>query len=1225
MLGLKAPLLPPTLVNSFAQSLKENQNPENATSSFFKSALSKVRDRVSTMTESKKSYKGNRWFKEIIDQVKKFIIEKVEYSIKMSFKSNALLLTQNSRFLLLAVNSGSIATFDTKKKILISETKLPQDTIFRILLTLDEKYLITCGDGNDIFIYQYPGYNLVATLKGHNDHILRLAQTPDSNWLYSASHDGEIRRWSLIDFSGGDCIATHEGMCKALAINPNGDLLFSGGNDMVIKVTGLVTEQEVKELKGHEDCVWAIEVAPSGLYVASASDDLTVRVWSVIKLECIKVFYGHTARPTVLTFTTDSSKIITGSLDGTVRVWHMDFSKTPIVMKGYSGGVRFLLVNPINNQIFSIGNDRNLRICSLPEDGETEFLTTHTSPITSAHSNSSLKFIVSTDARGHIKIWDWVKNSSRNFTSISKAISSSYLAKDDSYLILGTQDGDIILINLTTEKLSTFKSHDSAIRAITLNDAMTIMMTDSSDFKIAVWDFPTIQLKYFMRGHTNLVTKILILSDTKAISGGADSSIKIWSLKRKKASSTLLRHDSAITCLSVSSNKESLFSADSKGAIHVWNLKNKQHESSFCVHEASICNLHVSKDDLYLISADLSGRVSFWHLPSRQRITYIHIGNISCFTVDSIEEYLITGQGKAVVVHKNPMKAKSLSIYGPFDQKGKLLSYLSQILITKKNPEYDSKHDDWIIMPYRINLLHIYAYLGLEDHIKLAVKNRFNMMPSIQDDTILTLCINCGDNLGTQVICEKLCEEVIVNPYILSAIEDKLVLINQKGNPSLYKLYNSFVAVCTDESLPKSSAEGIDAPIFKLSDTRGIDPVQFIGKSEESSEGDFVVFKQSLIRINVTSGSSRSIEFLESLRTCPNSDIFRSEYIVTLLKLKWNLCRFYMYIQGLVFLAYIILLCYYTITQSYNVILMIALLSINFTLLAFEFVKMRINGKSYWSHSLNWLDLIRSASCIAYLLFFLLELQSDWYYEIFTLVTLTTWVRGVVYFRIFESTRYLSRLLYEVVVDFRAFLFVLAYTTLSLCFITMVMDRNFGETAFEDNIFIAYKLNLGDVNDVYTEKFSYIMFAVVTTMIIINPIIMLNLLISIIGDTFERVQSTRVVADMKELCEMVIEVERLLFWRRNNDQKHYIQICNSKEEDEQPEEAWEGLIIELDKKLTFVKDNIIKYQERNQDKLKDIQDYLNSTVPSIQKQLESQGEMLKELNEDPAKRLKART
>lgn len=1217
MQNLTKPLLPKLFVDSVVQMVQKEEAPKG---NIFSSALSKVRSGVTIISDSKKTYKGNRWFKEIIEQVKKYIIDKVEYSIKLSFKINSMILTQNKRYLILGVNTGSIATFDTKKRIIISEVKLPQNTIFRLLLTADEKYLITCGDGNDVFVYEYSGYKLVATLSGHTDNVMRIVQTADSKWLYSASHDGEIRRWNLKNFTGGEVIAQHTGMCKALAINGTGSQVFSAGDDMVIKVID-TTKAETQDLIGHEDCVWAIEVAPHGLNVASASDDMTVRVWNIQRMECIKIFYGHTARANVLKFTSDSQHIISGSSDSTVRIWSMELGKSPIVMKGHSGGIRALLINPVNNQIFTTGEDKLLKICSLPDNGDTDYLTTHSCPIISTHSSSTMKYIISTDTKGYIKIWNWIRNSfSKNLACINKLITSSHLTKDDKYLILGTEDGSILLINLFTEKTTSFKGHDAAIRAIALNDSMDIMMTDSSDFKIAVWDFPNVQLKYFMRGHTNYVTKIVIRSDTEAISGGSDKLIKIWNLERKKAVLTLLRHDSEVSALTMSASKEFLFSGDANGTVNVWNLKGRQHESSFVVHRSCVCNLHVTKDDQYLISADLSGRVAFWDISSRQRISYISLGNINTLSIDAFDNYLITGQGRALIIHKNPLKASSLSIYGPSESKGKLFNYLSRILIQKKDPEYDRKHDDWIIMPYRINVLHIYAYLGLAEHVKAALKNRFNMIPSMQNDTILTLCINCGDNKGTQIITEKLCDEVENNPFILAAIEDKLVLLNQKGNICLPKLYDCFIKVNTDEALPKSCDEDHEFPIVKLSDSRVIDPVSFLATALDTNEGNFVVFKQSLIRVNCTSGSSRSITFLESLAECPNEDIFRSDYVQTLLDLKWKNCRYYMYIQAVIFLVYTILLCYHTITQSYNWVLMVSLLSINFTLLCFEFVKMRINGLEYWHHALNYLDLVRSASCIAYLLFFLLEVTSEWNYQLFTVVTLTTWVRGVVYFRIFKSTRYLSRLLTEVVLDFQSFLFILAYSTLSQCFITMVMEHKFGGESFEENIFTAYKLNLGDVGSVYSDNFSYFKFVIATIVIIINPIIMLNLLISIIGDSFERVQSTRVVADMKELCQMVIEVERLLFWRRKLDEKKYIQICNLKEKEELPNEAWEGLIIELDKKMTYVKENIVKNQERNEDKLNDILKYLTSSDPDMQKQYENRQNVLKIMSSKLAER-----
>ena len=54
---------------------------------------------------------------------------------------------------------------------------------------------------------------------------------------------------------------------------------------------------------------------------------------------------------------------------------------------------------------------------------------------------------------------------------------------------------------------------------------------------------------------------------------------------------------------------------------------------------------------------------------------------------------------------------------------------------------------------------------------------------------------------------------------------------------------------------------------------------------------------------------------------------------------------------------------------------------------------------------------------------------------------------------------------------------------------------------------------------------------------------MLNLLISIMGDTYSRVKDERDIANMIELTEMIIEGEYLLFCKRNQTRKSYMQIC----------------------------------------------------------------------------------
>jgi len=54
------------------------------------------------------------------------------------------------------------------------------------------------------------------------------------------------------------------------------------------------------------------------------------------------------------------------------------------------------------------------------------------------------------------------------------------------------------------------------------------------------------------------------------------------------------------------------------------------------------------------------------------------------------------------------------------------------------------------------------------------------------------------------------------------------------------------------------------------------------------------------------------------------------------------------------------------------------------------------------------------------------------------------------------------------------------------------------------------------------------------------PLIMLNLLIAIMSDTYERVTNNMEEADGKELNSLILEQERQMFWNRNVDEKTHI-------------------------------------------------------------------------------------
>ena len=83
---------------------------------------------------------------------------------------------------------------------------------------------------------------------------------------------------------------------------------------------------------------------------------------------------------------------------------------------------------------------------------------------------------------------------------------------------------------------------------------------------------------------------------------------------------------------------------------------------------------------------------------------------------------------------------------------------------------------------------------------------------------------------------------------------------------------------------------------------------------------------------------------------------------------------------------------------------------------------------------------------------------------------------------------------------------------------------------------------------------------------VINVVLMLNLLISILGDSYERFQLEQAIVDIKEKARISMEIQSMMFWTKKESLLKYIRLCSSAFQDEE-EQDWEGRIRFMDKKL----------------------------------------------------------
>lgn len=1098
--------------------------------------------------------------------IKQALHDKHRSVISSPFKINSLALSSDSSTLIYGTTHGNVLILDLKTKSVTHEAAIAESSISTLLLSHDEKYVIVCGAFNNIRVYDYPSLNLHACLDGHTDIVSKIVMGYNGV-MYSCAEDSTVRAWNLNDLTGGDVLIKHNGKVKGLVVSRDYKYLFSGGEDQVIRVYDIEKEQEIGKIPGHDNWIWALAVSPNNEWLASGSSDNNIKIWRIDTFECWLTLAGHMKRITSLCFNKDSNVLVSGSTDNLIKVWPLEEKSKPKTLIGHTDWVKTILLSPDSSIIYSASEDKSIRIWNMPEITQTNRISQHQNIIRSIQVLANFNHIVSAGDDGAIQLWDKSKSNSRYLIEGEKAINCCVQTHKGDWLAAGTIEGCILTVNLKKDaQVIKTQAHHGTIKALAFSAPGTLLMTGGSDARVLIWNFPSMKQKCSLSGHSNWIWSLCFNNNSAyAISGSSDNTIKIWDINTKSCISTLIGHDSRINHLILSENNENLISSDHKGQILIWNLYHKYIETSLSYHNESICGLYLTNDGKSLISADTEGNVAFWDLVQRQYITSIKLEGLTSFSLPLAENIIYYNQGSDLYYMKNPLQDDKFALYGPGYNEGKLVRYLHEIMIENRRPEHDPEMDSWIILPYKFNILHIYAYYGMTDYLRQSLKNRFNMVKSRHNETAISISLYKGDDESLEVMIEQLCQEAKNNKFMMSIVEDCIYLLNEEGFKSLSMLYQTMIRKVKEDSLPRFVTECKQFPKISLSNERNIDPNAFKASSKSEPNSESVIYKESTVRLNWSAGSQSSKDLLDSIFHCPNEEIFLSSYIHSIIHYKWKRARYYIFGQALVYSIYLCLLGQHIIFLDSSLSLILTIFILNSLLLLFEVFQMIVSGKNYWNDIWNYIDILRSSSCFIYLLYIILELIS--LPQLCTMVILSSCIRGLSYFRVVKQGRFLMKIGVEILKDLRTYLILLIYGILSLSLVVCIYEGKLD--LISENVFKSLEISYGRFEGIG----EYLGVFVLMFVMIFNPILLQNLVISMVGDTFDRVKSRETIDDLKEMCRVIRETEALMYWRRNSGSRKYIQICSKTHLEDSQQHEWEGSFRYLDKKLNSLKTN----------------------------------------------------
>jgi len=162
----------------------------------------------------------------------------------------------------------------------------------------------------------------------------------------------------------------------------------------------------------------------------------------------------------------------------------------------------------------------------------------------------------------------------------------------------------------------------------------------------------------------------------------------------------------------------------------------------------------------------------------------------------------------------------------------------------------------------------------------------------------------------------------------------------------------------------------------------------------------------------------------------------------------------------------------------------------------------------------------------------------------------------------------------EILRDMAIFSFIYAMANLAFANAFFLLEGGFTEVVPEGDrvtdtnwwrvLIYTYMTGLGEFETPYrgspNEAMFWIYFFLCTILI---PVVLLNLLIAIMGDTFSRVQEIKAEAEMKERCKLISENWFWVNQAKKFKRIKYIAVANLEKADDTMPSAWEGQISAL--------------------------------------------------------------
>ena len=479
-----------------------------------------------------------------------------------------------------------------------------------------------------------------------------------------------------------------------------------------------------------------------------------------------------------------------------------------------------------------------------------------------------------------------------------------------------------------------------------------------------------------------------------------------------------------------------------------------------------------------------------------------------------------------------------------------------------------------IISKYRLNFAHFFCEASKDDLLKSALDEGCDIRTDTEGNSALKYAIDrqsikCVDTIIT--FLSKLKDR---NRFVRNcrAIRNDFNSLIETSSGCLPIFLESIFVVCGDD-LPNLGTPIRALPMLELGISARIDSSVFIKDDPNSQDKLHIEFRSCVIELPVIRGSQASLNMLIALLDCQNTKIFKCKLIKAILEYKWSNIIWVLYLHAALLCANLVLLSFLMTEDWKNNLVIQILYIVELLILAFYEFAQIVDFRKYLTDAWNILDLLMITFGLVWILL-TNKKTSGWLYDILCgFVILLSFARGISGFRIFESTRFCVKLIIRSIIRVTPFMVVFSYSTYGFGLVFSKSNmKNDDYSTFDYYWKIPFDLSMGSFDLDRSNVMHYSCFMITS---IINAIIMLNLLISILGDAFDEFQVDNAVLGQIEKIEGILEAEKILSWftKDNKNEYMYMQTCDQISYEKQDGD-WGGKVKTVENKISRLSQQI---------------------------------------------------